>query len=461
MATRTVPFKDGMKIGLGYDRLTGDRTPSPAVQGPSITGVQGALGHQVTIDATTIKDVETLHKSLGINIDAGGSYMGFSGSAKVDYANSCDFSSFSTYVVVRVTVKNPAETIDSPVFSPDANELLIALNKERFRLRFGDTFISGVLKGGEYFAIYQITGSDQKEKESVAVDVHAAFKGGITNAELNTKIKIAEENTVSHLEVRVLVFRQGAITTADLTLEDIMKTARDFPLGVSGDKAFPFAVLLNDYHELKLPDDKFVFVDIQQRQDVLEDLAKKRFEFLELRDDLKFILNHIDDFQNADGSPVDRDKVIRDLDEAVDAINTMQDQASACTRNPDQCEFTKFEVAKFNLPSPKKPLVSAPVTPPPTGPPMLDLVGQFSGPAADLFACINFEAGNNAVNHCLQHLFGQLDLLRDPRAIANLFLFTTRNGIEVKFRGPFGRIRAQSPAAGIALTRGMVITLDS
>jgi hypothetical protein len=184
MATRIVPFKDGMKIGLGYNRLTGDRTASPAVQGPTISGVQGGLGQQVTINATTIKDVETLHKSLGINIDAGGSYMGFSGSAKVDYVNECDFSSFSTYVVVRVPVRNAAETIDSPVFSTDANDLLVAENKERFRQRFGDTFISGVLKGGEYFAIYQITGSDQKEKESVSVDVHAAFNAGITSAQM-------------------------------------------------------------------------------------------------------------------------------------------------------------------------------------------------------------------------------------------------------------------------------------
>jgi hypothetical protein len=278
---------------------------------------------------------------------------------------------------------------------------------------------------------------------------------------LNTKIKTAEENSKSHLEVRVLVFRQGAVTTADLTLEDIMKTARDFPLSVSGDKAFPFAVLLNDYDELKLPNDQFVFVDVEQRQNVLEDLAKKRFEFLELRDDLKYMLKHIDDFQNADGSPVDRDKVIRDLDEAVDAINTMQREASACTRHPDQCEFTKFEVAKFNLPSPKKPLAPDPVRVPDSGPVMLDLVGQFSAPAAKLFACIDLEPGNDAVNHCLQFLLGELDLLRDPRAIANLFLFLSRNAIEVKFRGPDGRIRRQSPAAGIALTRGMVITFDT
>ena len=32
MANHTVPFTGGMKIGLGYDRLTGDRLPTPSVQ---------------------------------------------------------------------------------------------------------------------------------------------------------------------------------------------------------------------------------------------------------------------------------------------------------------------------------------------------------------------------------------------------------------------------------------------
>jgi len=351
MATRIVPFADGMKIGLGYNRLTGDRLPTPAVQGTSISSLQGTTGQQVTIDCTTIKDVETLHKSLGISVDAGGSYMGFSGSAKVEYASSCDFSSYSTYVVVRVSVQDAFESLDLPVFSPEANELLVNNNPDRFRQRFGDTFISGVKKGGEYFAIYQITGSDQSERESMAVSVQAAYNAGpLASAHLSTDIQTATSSSSSHLEVHVHVFRQGTVGTADLNLEDIMKTAKEFPIGVSGDKAFPYAVLLQDYDGLKNPNDQFVYVDIQNKQDVLQDLAKKRFDFLALRDDLKYILKHSDDFQNADGTSVVREKLIKDLDEVVSAINTMQKEASICTRNAGQCEFTNFEVAKFVVP---------------------------------------------------------------------------------------------------------------
>ena len=304
-----------------------------------------------SIDCTTIDDVQTLHKTLGISVDAAGAYMGFTGSAKVDYASSCDFSSFSTYVVVRVSVQDAIETLDSPVFSPDANELLVNGDPMRFRQRFGDTFICGVKKGGEYFAIFQISGTSTTEKESVAVKVHAAFNGLCTSAELNTAVNTASETSKSHLQTSVHVFRQGTIATADLNLEDIMRTAKQFPLDVSGDKAFPFAVVLQDYESLKNPNDRFNYLDIQQRQDVLADLARKRFEFLALRDDLKYILARSTEFQNADGTPVDRAALARQFDEVAAAINTMQHEASECARDASKCAFTTFDVAKFTRPT--------------------------------------------------------------------------------------------------------------
>jgi hypothetical protein len=350
MAANIISFVDGMKVGLGYNRLTGDVLSSPAVQGSSISAVQGAGGQQVSIDCVTIQDVESLHKSLGISVDAGGSYLGFSGSAKVEYVNTCDFSSFSTYVMVRVSVQDAFESIDSPVFSPDANDLLVKNNPDRFRQRFGDSFIAGVKKGGEYFAIYQLTGSDQQEKEALSVSVHAAFNGLIASAELNTSIQTATSSSRSHLQVQVHIFRQGTIGTADLNLEDIMRTARDFPVSVSGDKAFPYAVLLQDYQRLKSPNDQFNYYDLKNQQDVLEDLAKRRFEFLTLRDDLKYILKHSDDFQNTDGTAVNRDELSKNYDEVINAINTMETEAKACSQDASRCQFTTFEVAKIKLP---------------------------------------------------------------------------------------------------------------
>jgi hypothetical protein len=362
MANRDVPFVDGMKIGLGYNRLTGEVMPSKGAVGPSVSGLGQAGGQQVSIDCVTVEDVESLHKSLGVSVDAGGSYMGFSGSAKVDYVSACDFSSFSTYVLVRVSVQNAFNSLDEPELSPDANELVVAGNPDRFRQRFGDTFIAGVRSGGEYFAIYQLTSTSQSERESLAVQVHAAFNGVVASASLNTAINSATEHSTSHLQVQVHVFRQGTISEADLNLEDIMHTAKTFPVNVSAANAFPYTVQLQDYSRLRNPNDHFNYIDIQNQQDVLADLAQKRFAFLALRDDFAYILKHVEDFQNADGSAADRAAVVAEQRKVTDAINIMQGQASACSRDASKCTFTPFDVGDFVKP------VLKPATVTPTGP---------------------------------------------------------------------------------------------
>jgi hypothetical protein len=368
MANRQVPFTDGMKIGLGYNRLTGEVMPTKGAAGPSISGLAQAGGQQVSIDCVTVEDVESLHKSLGVSVDAGGSYMGFSGSAKVDYLSSCDFSSFSTYVVVRVSVQNAFNSLDEPELSADAAELVVAGNSARFRERFGDTFIAGVRSGGEYFAIYQLTSTSESERESLAVQVNAAFSGVVASAELSTAINSATARSASHLQVQVHVFRQGTISEADLNLEDIMTTAKTFPIDVSAGNSFPYAVLLQDYSRLRNPNDRFNYIDIQNQQDTLADLAKKRFQFLALRDDYSYMLKHLDDFQNADGTPADRPAVVAEQHKVVDAINAMEAQASACARDASKCQFTAFDTGQFVKPvlkpttvTPAGPLVTVPM----------------------------------------------------------------------------------------------------
>ena len=73
---RVVPFTDGMQLGLWFNRLTGEVLPSSAVQGTAISALQSEVGgQQVSSDCTTVQEVEALHQSLGITVDAAASYM--------------------------------------------------------------------------------------------------------------------------------------------------------------------------------------------------------------------------------------------------------------------------------------------------------------------------------------------------------------------------------------------------
>lgn len=350
MSFAQIPFKPGMKVGLGYDRLTGNVLTSPAVQAESTSAPANATGQQVLSDCITINDVESLHRALGLSIDAGGSYMGFSGNVKAQYISSCNFSSYSTYVMVRVSVMNAADTLDDPVYTNDARALIVNNRADRFRQRFGDAFISGINRGGEFFAIYQVTGLEASERQDLSVKIRASFGGVIGSAHLNSDINEAIRKSSSHLEVQVHVFRQGTIRMADLTIEDIMATAKAFPIEVAGDRAYAYTVLLSDYKELELPSDDFTFEEITRQQDVLRDLAAKRFEFLRRKADIAYAIEHPGDFQDDDGA-VDVGRLRQRLNDIGRAIDTMQHEASACSQRVGNCNFTDFDIGDFPAPT--------------------------------------------------------------------------------------------------------------
>jgi hypothetical protein len=336
-----------MKVGFGYDLLQGSPLASPAVLG-TISSIQGAGGQEVQSHLLRIDDSNAMHEALGVNIDAGGSYLGVSADVKVDFAKECNVSQHSTHVLTGVTVRDAFENFDAPVLSTEAEELLKNQNPGRFHDRFGDVFIGGLLKGGEYFAVFEINSVDQSVRERIAGHIEAAFNSLFAAAHLSVDIENEKSATSSHTEVRVHVWQKGSIDHTDQSMEEILRKAHDFPPSVAGDKAAPFAVSLVDYKTLRLPVDRFNFLDIANQRDVLAEHAQKRFAFLDLRNTINYIRKHPEDFVDPD-----LESLARQSGKVTEAINIMQNEASACLRDASACRFTPFDVADFPLPKPK------------------------------------------------------------------------------------------------------------
>jgi PASTA domain len=347
MAARLVRFQEGMKLGHGYDLLNGVSLASPAVQG-AISTIQDAGGQTVTKSFLRIDDQKTLHETIGVNVDAGGSYFGIGGDIKVQYARECNLSQFATHVMVHVSVEDAFESFDDPVLTSDAIDLLKNVGKpesERFKQRFGDVFIDGLRRGGEYFATWEIVSTDQSVREKIATHVEAGFDDILASAHLDVDVQNASASTSAHVEVHVHVFQAGSIDHTDQTMAEIMQKAHDFPPTVAGNLAVPFAVSLANYNTLKLPNDQFDFIQIQNQQDVLAEHAQKRFEFLTQRNSISYARQHPEQFVGADDA-----KLAKELSDITDAINKMETEASACLRDASKCEFTKFDISDFPLP---------------------------------------------------------------------------------------------------------------
>jgi hypothetical protein len=345
-----------MKLGFGYDLLNGTPLVSLAVQG-TVSTIQDAGGQTVTRSFLRIEDQKTLQETIGVNVDAGGSYFGVGGDIKVQYAKECNMSEFATHVMVHVSVEDAFENFDSPVLTHDASDLLTnvgQLDAERFRQRFGDVFIDGLRRGGEYFATWEIVSTDQSTREKIATHVEAGFDDILTSAHLDVDVQNTSAATSAHVEVHVHVFQAGSIDHTDQTMAEIMQKSREFPPTVAGNLAIPFAVSLANYNALQLPNDRFNFLDIQNQRDVLAEHAQKRFEFLTRRNSISYARQHPDQFVVVDA------QLAKELSDITDAINKMEAEASACMRDPSLFRFTPFDISDFPLPAPVPPAIVTP-----------------------------------------------------------------------------------------------------
>lgn len=345
-------YTAGMKPGHGIDVLAGNHLPNIAVDGP-LTPITMAQGQRVTSQLVRIDDVSSLHKSLGIDVSASGYYYGYSASAKMDFATSCNINSHSTYLLVRIQVQNAFLSMDDPVLTKDAMDLLTSQRPDRFRERFGDVFIAGLNTGGEYFAIIEIAGTNEKEKEDLSVQVNAAYQGIVAAVELGTSIKKLTESSHDHLEVKVFTYQVGGQdTTLDVTPEQIMAKAHNFAASVSGPFSVPYSVLPASYMALKKPDDSSNPIDIEFQKRALADAFKQRTDTMSLNNDIEYILNsearNFDEFE-----PFDVVALTQQRNALAAQLDLNFTTASSCMRDSKQCTFTVFDISRIKLPKRK------------------------------------------------------------------------------------------------------------
>lgn len=343
---KTIPYADDMDLGRGYNVLAGDALPSTAVLG-SLTSVIEAGGQRVESEIRRVDSSEQLNRAMGVSVEAGGSYSGFSANAKVEYSESSSINSYSTYLLVKVLVKSKTITLKDPVLTDDAAELIRNNNPTRFRERFGDVFQSGLIRGGELYAVLEISGYDATERESTAVDIEASFNGVIASATLQTKISASKAASRSQLNVTTRVFRNGSTSQIPYTVEEILAAAKSFNTEVDGDKAYAYAMLIEDYRALKLPNDSFNPIEIERQQTVLNDFAKRRYDFLKLRNDLEFILRNPAAFEIADD---DTARLTAWFVEVSGIVDALERGALACSKDAAQCVLPTVTVASYPLP---------------------------------------------------------------------------------------------------------------
>jgi hypothetical protein len=324
-----VEWHQGLEIGLGYDDVRGE-AKSRAVSGEMAptTGAGGQGGHSSFL---LVESEDEFDKAIKFDVEAGGGFGLFSAQGKFDFKEQCKVSTQAKFCVISVYAEDPYKQLADPVLTADANELLANGNQKRFRERFGDLFVSGEQTGVEFYGVARVEGRTEERSLEIAAEIQAQYgmvAGGSASVDTKTKSLHKEER------VEILTYQQGGSIQAAADVDQLVALAQRALDEGRGGQSYRFAVGLDPYTELKLPNDDASFVKIEAARHTLARLGRHRQAFLTLQNDIDFVLTH-QAWYEVDAAAI---TALNEANKAIDdELNTITERADTCSTDFDAC----------------------------------------------------------------------------------------------------------------------------
>jgi len=342
-----ISYLPGMDYGVGYDELKVERR-GDAVTRTAPEPVTGAAGQTVDFYLDRIESLEDLETALGLALQGSAGFGLFTTSAKSRFAENARFNSYALFLLVRVNVTNEFRQMRDVTLKQPALDLLTAGRAARFREQYGDVYVSGILTGGEYFAVLEVHTESVEEMKAVAREVESSVGVGGAGFSASAQFSASLRAVTEGRQVKVSSFQAGgADTRVATTADEIIDKAVGFAAQVAADKGVPYAVELQDYRTLDMPDVPN-WVDLDNARDVLQRYATQRSFLVPMLNNLDYILLHQDEFEIADDSQVDELNAVREQFRTT--VNAITSAASRAADDPTAAAFEQFSIPAFSLP---------------------------------------------------------------------------------------------------------------
>ena len=208
----------------GVDTVSGVGL-STAIQGTEAThGGNSQVAYRITSDASSLYESLGISQSLAVGFGPFGSV-----SEKVDFVRQLSLSTYSVCIVVHAThVQGITSTTDFAL-NPNLAPPQSTEQMQDFFRAYGDSFVSAVTRGAEYYAVYTYYAQTRSEREAVTTELKAngIFEGGTVDASFQSKLDRVTKNT----NVRI-AFSQNVSGLANPKLpnpDQLVQYAIDFP----------------------------------------------------------------------------------------------------------------------------------------------------------------------------------------------------------------------------------------
>lgn len=165
----TAHYSGPASLHQGYDSVTG------AGRSTSIIGESVENGAATTLKCTVCTSIQDLAQALEINESLSAAY-GPLGSAdqKLDFVRNLDVTTSSISVVVYCRHVARIQTLQNQQLDPSVPAPTDAKSIAAFFNAYGDSFLSSVTYGGEYYAVYTFYANDSQQQSSIKANLQAS-----------------------------------------------------------------------------------------------------------------------------------------------------------------------------------------------------------------------------------------------------------------------------------------------
>lgn len=336
-----IGYINGMNLGVGFNTATYDIHPAPALDNVSaIKPVVNAAGQEVYFRVELASSTLSLTEQLSVTARASLKYgITASGSAKTSYLSSFKQNSFSIYVLVQVIVTNEQTLLDlSQTKLETSAAKLFASKPQDFTQQYGDSFIYGLITGGEFLGVLEIESSTASEFREIKASLSGKASYGLFSGNASASFEQSLQRITSSYQMKATILRTGGTgSLANITPDNLVKEALDFPSKVTGASGFPYVALVIPYNHIPHP--VASPLNVSNQTTVLEQLGSWRQRLLKFQNDLAFALNHTDQFPNIDITLVN-DRYNKISSEIANIVSSATD----CYADQSKCKLPTIDL---------------------------------------------------------------------------------------------------------------------
>ena len=341
-----IPYIDGMNLGLGYNSAA-QSIHSPALNDVTSTkDVPSAGGQDVSFSLEMTSNSASLAKQIGLSATASLKYgISGSGSFKASFVNSIKQNSFSVYLVVQVNVINKQTLLDlSKVRLKTEADIKLVNNPAKFIQQHGDSFIYGLITGGEFYGVLEIESSSAEEHRKTKAELSGKASFGLFSGSASASFEQAMSNITSDYQMKATIFRKGGtgMLLNEITPSKLIEAALQFPETVKGENGYAFQALTIPYNNIE--HSSASPISVANQADKLRQLGTFREQFIRCQNDLSYASSHPEQFPGIKIELVSErfNKISNQIDEIVKA-------ASSCFSDQSKCQIPTLDLSLLKL----------------------------------------------------------------------------------------------------------------